>query len=65
MRFGVLGMGPVGQRVAACVIKQFGGEAAARGAAAAARAIEPLSQLWCIPGFPENHWSRAFKPLRG
>ena len=29
----------------------------------AARAIEPLCQLWCIPGFRENHWTHAFKLL--
>lgn len=34
------------------------------GRAAAARAIEPLCQLWCIPGFLENRWSHAFKLLR-
>jgi hypothetical protein len=31
--------------------------------AAAARAIEPLCQLWCIPGFLQNRWTHAFKVL--
>ena len=31
---------------------------------AAARAIEPLAMLWCIPGFRENSWMHAFKLLR-
>jgi predicted dinucleotide-binding enzyme len=52
------------KRVAARVIEQFGWEAADMGKAAAARAIEPLCQLWCIPGFLENRWSHAFKLLR-
>jgi predicted dinucleotide-binding enzyme len=34
------------------------------GAGAAARAIEPLCMLWCIPGFLKNDWVHAFKLLR-
>src|SRR3989344_1945313 len=30
----------------------------------AARAIEPLCILWCIPGFLKNDWSHAFKLLK-
>ena len=33
-------------------------------AGAAARAIEPLCMLWCIPGFRQNEWGHAFKLLR-
>jgi hypothetical protein len=33
------------------------------GTAKAARAIEPLCQLWCIPGFREHRWTHAFKLL--
>lgn len=29
-----------------------------------ARAIEPLCQLWCIPGFSKNQWNHAFKLLK-
>ena len=29
----------------------------------AARAIEPLCMLWCIPGFIRNDWMHAFKLL--
>ena len=47
----------------AAVIEQFGWEPADMGSAAAARAIEPLAQLWCIPGFRQNHWTHAFKLL--
>ena len=45
------------------VLDRFGWEAADMGTAAAARAIEPLAQLWCIPGFRQNHWTHAFKLL--
>jgi hypothetical protein len=33
------------------------------GPALAARAIEPLCRLWCIPGFVANDWVHAFKVL--
>ena len=47
------------------IIEQFGWEPADMGTARAARAIEPLCQLWCIPGFRENKWAdHAFHLLR-
>jgi predicted dinucleotide-binding enzyme len=45
------------------VLDTFGWETADMGTAVAARAIEPLAQLWCIPGFRQNHWTHAFKLL--
>ena len=46
------------------ILAQFGWETADMGASTAARAIEPLCMLWCIPGFRENRWDHAFKLLR-
>ena len=46
------------------ILDQFGWEIADMGKAEAARAIEPLAILWCIPGFLRNDWSHAFKLLR-
>lgn len=43
--------------------EQFGWETADMGQAEAARAIEPLCILWCIPGFTRNDWTHAFKLL--
>ncbi len=43
---------------------QFGWETADMGKAEAARAIEPLCMLWCIPGYISNDWFHAFKLLR-
>ena len=43
--------------------EQFGWETADMGSAEAARAIEPLCMLWCIPGFTRNDWTHAFKLL--
>src|SRR3954471_3009794 len=45
------------------LLDRFGWETADMGNAVAARAIEPLAQLWCIPGFQRNHWTHAFKML--
>jgi hypothetical protein len=46
------------------VLDQFGWDAADMGGAIAARAIEPLAVLWCIPGFLQGSWTHAFKLLR-
>lgn len=46
------------------ILDQFGWETADMGKAEAARAIEPLCMLWCIPGFLHNEWTHAFKLLR-
>ena len=45
------------------ILDQFGWETADMGKVEAARAIEPLCILWCIPGFLSNEWSHAFKLL--
>jgi predicted dinucleotide-binding enzyme len=45
------------------ILDTFGWEAADMGGAIAARAIEPLCVLWCIPGFLHNQWTHAFKLL--
>lgn len=46
------------------ILYQFGWEAEDMGGVEAARAIEPLCILWCIPGFLRNDWKHAFKVLR-
>src|SRR5215831_1050093 len=46
------------------LLDQFGWETADMGKAEAARAIEPLCMLWCIPGFMRNEWTHAFKLLK-
>lgn len=45
------------------LLERFGWEPLDLGTAVAARAIEPLAQLWCIPGFLHNQWTHAFKVL--
>ncbi len=47
------------------ILDQFGWETEDMGAVEAARAIEPLCRLWCIPGVGKGDWSaHAFKLLR-
>jgi len=46
------------------ILKSFGHETEDMGKAEAARAIEPLCMLWCIPGFLRNQWTHAFKLLK-
>ena len=46
------------------LLDRFGWDVEDLGGAAAARAIEPLCMLWCIPGLRENRWNHAFKLLR-
>ncbi|MEP7145171.1 MAG: NAD(P)-binding domain-containing protein [Ferruginibacter sp.] len=46
------------------ILTNFGWETEDMGHAEAARAIEPLCMLWCIPGFTHNQWTHAFKLLK-
>ena len=50
--------------VATRLLNDFRWDVADMGPAVAARAIEPLCVLWCIPGFREGSWTHAFKLLR-
>jgi 8-hydroxy-5-deazaflavin:NADPH oxidoreductase len=53
------------KKTVSSVLEQFGWEPADMGKVEAARAIEPLCMLWCIPGIARNDWSpRAFKLLK-
>jgi 8-hydroxy-5-deazaflavin:NADPH oxidoreductase len=46
------------------LLDAFGWDSDDMGSVKAARAIEPLAMLWCIPGFLRNDWAHAFKMLR-
>lgn len=52
------------KRMVRGILGQFGWDTEDMGAAEAARAIEPLCMLWCIPGFRTGDWLHAFKVLR-
>jgi len=46
------------------ILLSFGFEVEDMGKVEAARAIEPLCILWCIPGFLGNGWNHALKLIR-
>ena len=46
------------------VLDQFGWETEDMGAVEAARALEPLCMLYCIPGFTRDQWNHAIKLLK-
>ena len=46
------------------ILALFGWETEDMGKVEAARVIEPLCILWCIPGFIRNQWTHAFKLLK-
>jgi hypothetical protein len=46
------------------ILDVFGWETQDMGQMEAARAIEPLCMLWCIPGILHQQWTHAFKLLK-
>lgn len=48
----------------AAILEDFGWDFEDLGQVEAARAIEPLCILWCIPGFQRNDWVHALRLLR-
>jgi predicted dinucleotide-binding enzyme len=46
------------------VLDTFGWETEDMGPVEAARAIEPLCALWCLPGLSHGRWDHAFKLVR-
>lgn len=59
----ICGNDDAAKQVVTGILDQFGWETADMGKVEAARAIEPLCILWCIPGFLRNDWAHAFKLL--
>lgn len=52
------------KREVTAILETFGFDAEDMGGARAARAIEPLCILWCIPGFLRNEWTHAFRLVK-
>jgi 8-hydroxy-5-deazaflavin:NADPH oxidoreductase len=59
----ICGNDEAAKRAVSGILDQFGWETSDMGKVEAARAIEPLCMLWCIPGFLRNDWAHAFKLL--
>ena len=60
----ICGNDPAAKTVVTQVLDQFGWDTEDMGAVEAARAIEPLCMLYCIPGFTRDQWTHAFKLLK-
>lgn len=60
----ICGNDEAAKKTISSIVVQCGWEAEDMGKVEAARAIEPLCMLWCIPGFLKNDWMHAFKLLR-
>jgi 8-hydroxy-5-deazaflavin:NADPH oxidoreductase len=60
----ICGNDEAAKKTVTAILTSFGWETEDMGKVEAARAIEPLSILWCIPGFIRNEWSHAFKLLK-
>lgn len=60
----ICGNDPAAKAEVTTLLDQLGWHTEDMGTVHAARAIEPLCQLWCIPGFAGKGWSHAFKLLR-
>ncbi len=60
----ICGNNELAKKEAGDIVRLFGFEVEDMGMVEAARAIEPLCILWCIPGFRENRWMHAFKLLK-
>ena len=60
----ICGNDDAAKKTVTSILTSFGWETVDMGKAEAARAIEPLCILWCIPGLIRNQWTHAFKLLR-
>jgi 8-hydroxy-5-deazaflavin:NADPH oxidoreductase len=60
----ICGNDPAAKAETRKILEQFGWDVADMGKVEAARAIEPLCMLWCIPGLNGGSWTHAFKLLR-
>jgi 8-hydroxy-5-deazaflavin:NADPH oxidoreductase len=60
----ICGNDAAAKKTVADVLVKFGFEPNDLGAATAARAIEPLCILWCIPGMTGGGWNHALKLLK-
>ncbi len=60
----ICGNDPGAKQEVKAILDRFGWETEDMGGVEAARAIEPLCILWCIPGLLRNDWTHALKMLR-
>jgi Predicted dinucleotide-binding enzymes len=59
----ICGNDDAAKTIVRALVDQLGWDTEDMGRVEAARAIEPLCMLWCIPGLLHNEWTHAFKML--
>ncbi|MDB5276005.1 MAG: DNA-binding protein [Ferruginibacter sp.] len=60
----ICGNNEAAKKMVTSILTTFGWETEDLGKIEAARAIEPLAMLWCIPGMLNKQWTHAFKLLK-
>lgn len=60
----ICGNDAAAKQTVTALLAEVGWDSEDVGMAEGARAIEPLCQLWCAPGFLRGQWVHAFKLLR-
>lgn len=60
----ICGADPDAKLLVAGILERFGWDVEDLGGVQAARVIEPLCILWCIPGLLRGEWDHAFKLVR-
>ena len=60
----ICGKDPAAKQDTTGILTKFGWETADMGGVEAARPIESLCILWCIPGFLRNDWMHALKLIK-
>lgn len=60
----ICGNDAAAKQTVAAILDGFGWDSEDIGTAKGARAIEPLCQLWCAPGFLRGQWGHAFKLVK-
>jgi predicted dinucleotide-binding enzyme len=60
----ICGNSETAKKEVSAILEVFGFETVDMGGVEAARAIEPLCMLYCIPGMLRNEWGHAFKLLK-
>lgn len=60
----ICGNDEAAKREVSAILAEVGWDAEDIGKASGARAIEPLCQLWCAPGFLRGDWAHAYRVVR-
>jgi hypothetical protein len=60
----ICGNDEAAKKEVSAILAEVGWDAEDIGKASGARAIEPLCQLWCAPGFLRGDWAHAYRVVR-